>query len=308
MKRPGVESRRLVTAAGPHATLGAGPPSSCRVPKLLTESAITQYRRDGYYTPVAALDPAQAAGMRSALEAFEARSGEPLKGAKRFKSHLLFHWLAELIRSPRILDAVEDLIGPDIMCWTTHWWIKEPRSPHFVSWHQDSQYWGVDTEKLVSAWVALSPATVASGCMRFLPGSHRGPALPHRDTYHDDNMLTRGQEISEGIDEADAVDIEVDTGDAALFAYRIAHASHPNRSDDRRIAVAIRYIPPDARQTLAEWDSATLVRGEDGCGNFEHEPMPAYDFDPVAVDFHRRTEEHQRGILYQGTGWTRHRT
>ncbi len=276
--------------------------------RLLTDAAIAQYHRDGYYTPVPVLTPREATAMRGALEAFEARNGGPVKGSKRFKSHLLFRWLADLIRTPRLLDAVEDLIGPDILCWTTNWWIKEPGSPSFVSWHQDSNYWGVDTDHLVSAWVALSPATVESGCMRLIPGSHRGPALPHRDTWHDDNMLTRGQEISAGIDEDEAVDIEVATGDAALFAYRVAHASHPNRAKDRRIAVAIRYIPPDARQTLADWDSATLVRGRDTCGNFELEPMPECDFDPVAIDFHRRAEEHQRAILYQGTGRTEHRT
>ena len=171
--------------------------------------------------------------------------------------------MTDLVRNPRLLDAVEDLIGPDILCWTSQWWIKEPHSPQFVSWHQDSNYWGLDTDHLVSAWVALSPATVESGCMRFMPGSHLGPRLPHRETWHDDNMLSRGQAISAGIDEARAVNMEVATGEAVLFSYRLAHASHPNRSDDRRIGIAIRYMPPDARQTLADWDSATLVRGED---------------------------------------------
>ena len=166
----------------------------------------------------------------------------------------------------------------------------------------------MDTDNLVSAWVALSPATVESGCMRCIPGSHLCPDMPHQDTWHDDNMLTRGQEVSVEVDEDEAVNIEVSTGEAALFAYRIAHASYPNRSDDRRIAVAIRYIPPNARQTLAERDSASLVRGEDTCGYFEHEPMPACDFDPVAVEFHKRAEDHQRRILYQGTDRTGHRT
>ena len=278
------------------------------MPKRLTEAAIAQYRRDGYCAPVGVLDRAEAAAMRRALAALEAQSGGNLKGSIRFKSHLLLRWLADLIRSPRLLDAVEDLIGPDILCWGSQWWIKEPHSPQFVSWHQDSQYWGVDTDNLVSAWVALSPATVESGCMRCIPGSHLGPDLPHSDTWHDDNMLTRGQEISVVVDENDAVSIEVGTGEAAFFAYRIAHASYPNRSDDRRIAIAIRYIPPDARQTLAEWDSATLVRGEDACGYFEHEPMPAHDFDPVAVEFHRHAEDHMRRILYRGTDRTAHRT
>ena len=201
----------------------------------------------------------------------------------------------------------KDLIGPNIMCWGCQWWIKEPHSPHFVSWHQDSQYWGLDTDNLVSAWLALSPATVESGCMRFIPGSHLGPDMPHRDTWQDDNMLSRGQEIAVEIDEDETVDIEVGTGEAALFNYRLAHASHPNRSDDRRIAIAIRYVPPDARQTLATWDSATLVRGKDTHGCFEHEPMPAHDFDPVAVAFHGRTEENLHRIVLRGTDRTEHR-
>ena len=276
--------------------------------KILTAEAIERYRRDGYFAPFHVLDREKAIAMRGALEDYEAEYGGPLKGAVRFKSHLLFRWLAELLRTPRLLDAVEDIIGPDILCWTSQWWIKEPNSPSFVSWHQDSRYWGVDTENLVTAWIALSPATEESGCMRCLPGSHLGPDMPHRDTWDDDNMLTRGQEIAVEVDEEEAVNIEVGTGEAALFAYRIAHASYPNSSSDRRIAVAFRYIPPDALQTLAEWDSASLVRGEDRYGYFEHEPMPAFDFDPLAVEFHRRADDHQRRILYRGTGRTEHRT
>ena len=272
--------------------------------KVLSEDAIEQYRRDGFYVPVSVLDPNEAAAARSALESSAAAYGEGGKGSAR--SHLLFRWLAELIRSPRLLDAVEDLIGPNIMCWGCQWWIKEPRSPRYVSWHQDSQYWGIDTDNLVSAWIALSPATVESGCMRCVPGSHLGPAMLHRDTWQGDNMLSRGQEIVE-VDEDEAVNIEVATGEAALFAYRLAHASHPNRSDDRRCAIAIRYIPPDARQTHAEWDSASLVRGRDPYGCFEHEPMPEHDFDPVAVAFHRRTQENLNRIVYRGTGRTEHR-
>ena len=201
---------------------------------------------------------------------------------------------------------MQDLIGPDIMVWSTDWWIKEARSPSFVSWHQDSQYWGLDTSKLVTVWVALSDSTVASGCMRVLPGSHQGPDLPHEETFHSDNMLSRGQAI-QNIDESQTTNLEVLAGEATLFAFRIAHASHPNTSDDRRIGMAIRYIPPDARQTLAEHDTATLVRGEDRFGYFEHEPEPAEDFDPVAQAFHERASEERRQILYKGTGLSEYR-
>lgn len=278
------------------------------MPKMLSAAQVDRFHRDGYLAPLRVVPEDGAREMRRQLEAFEAERGGPLKGPVRFKSHLLFKWLNDLIRTPAILDAVEDLIGPNILVWSTDWWIKEAHSPSFVSWHQDSQYWGLDTTKLVTVWVALSPSIVESGCMQVLPGSHQGPDLKHRETFHDHNLLTRGQEIAEDIDTSRVVNLELQTGEASIFAFRIAHASPPNASDDRRIGIAIRYIPPDARQTLADRDIASLVRGEDTSGHFEHEPVPETDFDPVAVEFHARAEEARRQILYHGTGWNSHRT
>jgi len=273
----------------------------------LDKHEIDAFAQQGFLAarPVITVDEANR--LKARLEAFETEAGGALKGSNRFKSHLLLKDFSDLIRAPRILDMVEQLIGPDIMVWSTDWWIKEAQSPSFVSWHQDSQYWGLDTSRLITVWVALSPSTAESGCMRVLPGSHLGPDLTHTNTYHEHNMLTRGQSI-EDVDEAKAQNLEVDTGQAALFAFRIAHASHPNNSADRRIGYAIRYIPPDARQTLTDKDAAALVRGEDRFGNFEHEPEPSRDFDPVAVEYHRRAEEKHRQILYHGTGRREHRT
>ena len=133
------------------------------MPKALTEEAIEGLWRDGFHFPIPGVSEGEAASYRQQLEAFEAANGGALKGAHRFKTHLLFKWLADLVRAPHILDPVEDLIGPDILCWTTHWFIKEANSPSYVSWHQDNNYWGLDTKKLVSVWIALSPATLASG-------------------------------------------------------------------------------------------------------------------------------------------------
>lgn len=273
---------------------------------VLSPMAVNNFRLQGYHSPIRLVSKEDAITMRKALEAYEARNG-PLHGASRFKSHLLFKWLSNLIRTERILDAVEALIGPNILAWSTDWWIKEAGSQQFVSWHQDSQYWGLDTTKLVTVWVALSPSTIESGCMRVLPGSHLGPDLEHVETFQEDNMLTRGQQISH-IQEEKSVNLEVDTGEAAIFAYRIAHASSPNRSADRRIAVAIRYIPPDARQIRSDNDSAALVRGRDTHGFFNLEPEPAFDFDPETVAFHKGDAEERRKIIYHGTGLTTHRT
>jgi non-haem Fe2+, alpha-ketoglutarate-dependent halogenase len=273
------------------------------MPKSLTPDAIRELHRDGFHFPIHGVSEEQAIDYRRQLEEFEATNGGALQGANRFKSHLLFKWLADLIRMPHILDAVEDLIGPNILCWTTHWFVKEAQSPNYVSWHQDSNYWGLDTKDLVSVWVALSPATVESGCMQMLPGSHLDPPLPHVDTRAEHNMLTRGQSIETGIDESKAVNVELKTGEAALFAYEIAHASPPNQSDDRRIAIVLRFIPPETRQTLSDWDSAALVRGVDAFGNFEHEPEPTKDLDPIAVAFHKKAEEQQRQIYFKETEW-----
>jgi len=278
------------------------------MPNTLTADQVNRYERDGLVFPIRVMSAEAARACRTHLESFETSQGGALKGAHRFKSHLLFKWLADLIREPGILDMVEDLIGPDILCWNTNWFIKEPRTANFVSWHQDNNYWGLDTRKLVSVWIALSPATVESGCMRMVPGSHRGPTLPHVDTFHADNMLTRGQEIAVAVDEATAVNITLGTGEAAFFAYGIAHSSPPNRSADRRIGIVLRYVPPETRQTLSAWDSAALVRGVDRYRHFEHEPVPAGDFDAGAVAFHRHAEEQQRQIYYKDTDWKMHRT
>ena len=275
--------------------------------KNLTNLQVSQFQETGFLPAFPVLSADHALHLRANLESFEAENDGVLTGSLRFKNHLLFKWLSDLIRSPRILDVVEDIIGPDIMVWSTDWWIKEANSPQFVSWHQDSQYWGLDTDKLVTVWVALSPSTIESGCMRVLPGSHLGPDLAHEETYHNDNMLTRGQSIDD-INEDKAVNLVVDTGQAVLFAFRIAHASYPNKTDDRRVGLAIRYIPPDTQQQYSDQDSAALVRGVDNHQHFELEPEPRYDFDPVAVAFHKESEEIRRQILYHGTNWTTHRT
>ena len=267
--------------------------------KRLDRGAVDQYREQGYFFPIDVLDADEVAANRARLEAFEAGQGQPVHGPQRSKSHLLFKWVDDLMRHPRILDAVEDLIGPDILCWNTIFWIKEAESPSFVSWHQDVRYWGLDTSELVTAWVALSPATEESGCMRVLPGSHREEVLPHRDEYHDDNLLTRGQEIAVDVDESKTVSMALAPGQASLHNVGLAHASGPNRTDDRRIGVSMHYISTRTRQMAGEWDSAALVRGEDRYGHFELAPVPSRDLDPDALAFHERASGALRDILFR---------
>ena len=266
----------------------------------LTPGQIEQYRRDGYVFPLRVLEAREIAPLRARLEALEAENGGRLKHSQRGKSHLLFKWLDDLIRDPRILDPVEQLIGPDILCWNTIFWIKDRGSRSFVSWHQDSRYWGLSSDRVVSAWLALSPAGIQAGCMRVMPGTHIGDTLAHHDSYHDDNMLTRGQEIVDGVDDEAAVHMPLEAGQMSLHSYRLAHASGPNLSDDRRIGVSMHFMPPDTAQVVGDWDSAALVRGADRYGNFEHTPVPACDFDETAVAFHARATRAVSDVLYTG--------
>jgi non-haem Fe2+, alpha-ketoglutarate-dependent halogenase len=269
--------------------------------KLLSPSQIEQYRDQGFIHPIPVMSKAEAVALRARLERFERETGGPLKGSFRHKSHLLFTWLAELVRQPRILDAVEDLYGGDLLCWSSNFFIKERESPAFVSWHQDSTYWGLDRPDVVSAWVAFTPASDANGAMRVIPGSHKLDQIAHRDTFAKHNLLTRGQEIAVDVDEREAVSIELEPGEMSLHHVRLVHGSPPNLSADRRIGFAIRYVPTSVRQ-IAGTDSASLVRGTDRFGHFEPEPMPAADLDPAMLELHRQITERNAQILYRGTG------
>ena len=276
------------------------------MPKALSEAAIRQYRDEGYYLPVPVLTVDETLALRQKLEAFESSQGHPLDGAQRSKSHLLFKWVDDVMRDDRLVDAIEDLIGPNILCWNSVFWIKEAHTPSYVGWHQDLKYWGLDNDELVSVWIALSPATRESGCMSVLPGSHRRQMLQHNDTYHENNMLTRGQEIAVDVDEAATVLMALEPGEASFHNVKSAHGSGPNNSAERRIGLSLHYMPTHTRQTLADWDTAALVRGEDRFGNFVHTPRPAADFDPEAVAFHDRATAATREIVYKDSAAQSH--
>jgi len=268
--------------------------------KMLTSAAVGDYRRNGFYAPVRSLSVQEAEKYRRRLEAHEARAGAPMQGKWRVKTHLLFTWADELVHHPAVLDAVEDIIGPDILCWTTNFFIKEPGSPGFVSWHQDAAYWGLDPEEVVTAWIALTHSNLQSGCMKVMPGTHLESHIPHVDTFHQDNMLTRGQEIAVDVDASKAVDIILEPGEISLHDIKLVHGSEPNRSQDRRIGLAIRYLPTHVRQTKGR-DSAMLVRGVDRHRNFDAEPRPCADLDQAALAAHAHAVERKLAVLYQGT-------
>lgn len=270
------------------------------MPKFLTEAQIQQFKEFGYVSNLRVMDIKQTQAIRDLLEDFEKRQGSPLHGSQRHKTHLLFPWLNDLVRQTKIVDAIEDLYGHNILCWTSNFFIKEAHDPSFVSWHQDSTYWGLSSTDVVTAWIALSASNKSNGAMAVIPGTHSMEQIPHRDTYSKNNLLTRGQEVAVEVDEGRSVTLELEPGEMSLHHVRIIHGSPPNNSDTRRIGFAIRYIPTYVKQIEGD-DSATLVRGEDNFKTFVHEPRPSQEMEHTFVKLHQEITDRSAKILYKGT-------
>ena len=258
------------------------------------------YEEQGYLFPLPALTTEEVGRYRGEMEDLLAHHGEAGRDVLRHKGHVALAWLAELVCHPAIIEPVSDILGPDILCWTTNFFIKEPRSPGFVSWHQDATYWGLSSDEVLTAWVALSDSRPESGCMGFVPGSHRMRQIPHHDTFDPDNLLTRGQEIEVDVDPGSVVDVVLRAGEMSLHHVLMVHGSGPNASDEPRIGVAIRYMPTRIRQLLPHRDTATLVNGKDTLGHFELERRPLSDMDPTELDYYQTIVARHTAILYDG--------
>ena len=269
--------------------------------KRLSASEIEQFNERGFVHPIRVMATAEAASYRARFEAYEREHDGWYELSKGQKLYLLQTWAAELACRKEILDAVEDVLGPDIFVWGLSLFVKDAHSPHYVSWHQDSTYWGLSSPDVVTAWIALSPSTTESGCMKMLPGSHRQQQLKHHDTGHAENLLTRGQEVAIDVDECEAALIPLQSGEISLHHILTVHASEPNRADDRRIGVAVRYIAPHVRQTEAPADSAWLVRGQDRYDHFVKERPAKVDMNDAARAEHARIMKIRQGILYRAT-------
>lgn len=278
--------------------------SATRALKRLDAAAVDAYQRNGYYFPVRVMSESEAAEYRRKLEAYEAEHQPIMKTALRNKPHLVFTWINELIRDARILDAVEDILGPNILAWGTNFFIKDPRDDAFISWHQDSTYWGLSHPDVTTAWIALSDVTPENGAMRMLPGSHLLDQLPHVDTFAEHNLLTRGQEVQIDVDESKTVDVALKPGEMSLHHVRTVHASNANATGTRRIGLAIRYVPTYVSQISGARDYATLVRGEDTYHNFVLEPAPKVDYGAEEMATHAKIAEESFRILYRGTDRT----
>ena len=265
----------------------------------LSAAEAEAYHRRGYHFPVHAFAAAEAAGLHDRLQASEARLGGRMEGRMNQKPHLLFPWIHEVVTHPQVLDAVESVLGPDLLCWGSQFFMKRAGDAAYVSWHQDGTYWGLSSPDVVTAWIAFTPSVPESGCMRVVPGTQRAP-VAHTDTFARDNLLSRGQEVAVAVDEAEAVDIVLQPGEMSLHHVLIVHGSEPNRAAWPRIGLAIRYVPTRVRQAAGARDSALLVRGTDRFGHFEPEQAPEAELHPAALARHKAILDRQLAILYRG--------
>ena len=241
------------------------------MPKSLSLAQIEQYRSQGFTFPVAALDAAEVRDLRADLEHWEKQQGHPLDFPEKSKSYLLYRWADALVHHPKVLDAVEDLIGPDILVYHSTTWIKEAHTPAYVRWHQDGAYFFLDPLEHVTAWVALSEASERAGCMRVIAGTHRLPMIEHDDRPDAHNMIKRGQGISDSFDGETGVSMPLRAGELSLHHTALVHCSPGNDNDDRRMGLGISFIPAHVKPLGTVTPSALLVRGQDRYGHFLRE-------------------------------------
>jgi phytanoyl-CoA dioxygenase PhyH len=254
--------------------------------KKLSEEQTARYERDGFVFPVEAFSADEARHYLEQLERFEREEGRQFGKGHNFKPHLLFRWVDEIVHHQAVLDAVEDLIGPDIRLFHLSVWPKNAQDAAFVSWHQDATYFGLEPPVQVTAWVALTDAPVEAGCMEVVPGSHRWGQLHHGQSDSPNNLLSRGQTVTGDFKRQDTAFMAVKAGQMSLHHTHLVHRSGPNRTNHRRIGLGISYIPTSARCRCTTRLSAMLVRGVDHYAHFDDEPRPRVDCGPAERAFH----------------------
>ena len=265
----------------------------------LTPAQRTAYAAEGYLAPLDVLSSAEAAGCAQRVAAVLAPCRGRPDARLRNSPHLLLRWMADLVRDPRVLDPISDLLGPDLLVLRTTLFVKPPRDNGTVAWHQDLAYWDLSSDETLTAWIAFTDSTSGNGCVRVMPTSHRGPLLRHRLGNDQYNRLLRGQLVNVQATPDRIADLTLRAGQMSLHHGLTLHSSDANQSDATRAGLAVRFIAPHVRQR-GPWPSAMLVRGHDRHGHYTLLPAPRFDGDPLARAWHRRCLRHYAAhVLWQ---------
>lgn len=263
---------------------------------------IAQWRYDGFLSPFPCLDAEEVAACQEGVRRFEAWLGTPINAHPdmrwRTMPHLLMPWVAALARDPRIVDKVAQLLGPDLLMFTSTFFIKEPHSPTVAAWHQDSTYYGIEPKEEVTVWLALTEASEAAGCMDALSFRGSPRQLSHVSRAVKDSVNRAGQVITEPLDGGDPVPMPLRPGWFSMHHGLCPHRSGPNTSDHRRIGLGLNYIPASVRPSGAIRQAAAVVRGTDRHGHFEPVDWPTVELGAAEVATHQRaTSLYRDGYL-----------
>ena len=243
--------------------------------RVLTREQIDSYERDGFLFPLAALSPAEVEYFRSCHDELDRRLGGRSTAQQKGDAHLYFKWLCDLATHPTVLDIVEDIIGPNILIHSSTIFTKYAQDEKFVSWHQDSHYWGLSEPRLVSAWIALTDSTIENGCLRVVAGTHTR-AFEHVEEPQQTNILSRGHTVSGVLEMNKAVDIVLQAGQMSFHHANSIHGSNPNTSAGPRIGVAVRYVSTAVKQEKLHIP-VILARGRDEYHHYRLQEPPTAD-------------------------------
>ncbi len=239
----------------------------------LSDQQINFYNDNGYIAPIDVLSKQEANEIRNEIETIEKKWPKALEGIGRNYVHMISPVLNNVCLNTKILDAVESIIGKNILICGTTLFIKNPNEKGFVSFHQDAKYIGLEPHNWVTAWIAVTDTNEENGCMRMWSGSHKQKIKHHEQKFDENNLLTRGQTI-ENVPIKETEPIILKAGQMSLHHPTIVHGSGLNRSNDRRIGFVVQsYIGSNVDQIFGKI-YVQKARGEDTHQFHEYSNVP----------------------------------
>ena len=267
----------------------------------LSKNEINQYNEKGYLAPIDVLTKNEADEVREEIEFIEKKWPNELEGLGRNYVHLISPIFDKVAHNSKILDAVESIIGKNILVAGTTLFIKDPDKKGFVSFHQDAKYIGFEPYNWVTAWLAITDSNEENGCMRMWPGTHKDDLKIHEEKFNDDqgNLLTRGQTI-ENVPIKKTEPVILKAGQMSLHHPRIAHGSGINKSNKRRVGFVIQsYIGTNVEQVIGKV-YVQQARGEDLFNYHKHTKRPVNTMEKENIDIRNKANEALSKIFYSG--------
>ena len=267
---------------------------------FLSSAQLKQYKDEGYVSPIEALSKDEALEIREEIELIEKKWPKELEGLGRNYIHLISPIFDKVSHNPKILDAVESIIGRDILICGTTLFIKNPNEKGFVSFHQDAKYIGLEPHNWVTAWIAVTDANEENGCMRMWSGSHKDELKYHNQKFDENNLLTRGQTV-ENVPIKETTPVTLKAGQMSLHHPTIVHGSGLNRSNDRRIGFVIQsYIGSNVNQVLGKM-YVQQARGKDNYSYHKHVTRAKELMNKKNIEIRDKANKELSKIFYSGS-------